>query len=86
MLVVVVVVVVPSFGYRFLQLLGTSVEFLLGTCWGVSATDFAVGMGAEVHTRRNRRSRAAPARARTGTSESPGRAAACCCLFCVRRI
>ena len=34
--------------------------------WGVSAPDFAVGRGPWVQTRRNRASRAAPARARRG--------------------
>ena len=35
-----------------------------------------MGMGAGVHTRGNRRSRAEPARARPGTHEPPGRVAA----------
>lgn len=49
---------------------------MLGTCWGVSAPDLAVGVAARLHTAGSRSSRAAPSRARPGNIEAPGRAAA----------
>ena len=53
------------------------------TRWVVSAPDFTVGVGGGVHKGRNLPYRAAPARARLGTSEIVGTSF---CFFCCQGI